>query len=655
MTHDSSELSYAERIDESIRPQDDFFDYTNRKWLAAHPIPDDETRWGAFNVLHDEAQKDVKAICEELQGKEFPDGMLEQQIRDFYVSGMHFDEHKDDNLKIVEQYFAKIDATTNSSDLPRLFGELARIDVRSPWRVMVDADDMDSTKHILRLVQAKLTLPDRDYYLEDSEKMQHFQNEYHKHIEQMYAHFPALASSSEKCWETLWNFEKGLATAMRSHTELRDVHKNYNNTPFSEITKTYSHLDFPAYAQALGWNDTNNISVDQPEFFEYVNSLMTQKSLDEWKTYLKWLFLIEYDGKISEELARLRFDFFGNILSGSTKIVPLWKRVLSALDSAMGEGVGKLYAARHFPEESKRQVLELVEDIRDAYRERIENLDWMSEPTKKTALEKLTNIKVLIGYPDVWRDFSKLRITPKSYLRNALASEEFSTDYWLGKLSEPTSRDDWFMYAQTVNAYNDPNRLVVCFPGAILQAPFFDPQAPYAANIGAIGAVIGHEFTHGFDDQGCQFDPRGNVRTWQTDDERAEFAKRAELIIKQADQFETIPGVYLKGNLIIGESIADLGGLELAHHALLKKFPDPSVAAADSLSVEKLFFISFASTECGDTRAERRRQLALSDPHPIEEFRVNGMLAHCDSFYEAYDVKEGDKLYRAPADRAKIW
>ncbi len=655
MTHESPELNYAQRLDDSIRPQDDFFEYANKKWLAAHPMPGSETRWGAFNVLHDEAQEHVRAICKELQGQEFVDGSLEQQIRDFYFSGMHFDEHKEDNLKIVEQYFAKIDATAELTDLPHLFGELARLDVRSPWRVMIDADDMDSTKHILRLVQAKLTLPDRDYYLDDNEKMQHIREQYHKHVQQMYRHFPALAGSSDKCWDAVWNFEEGLARNMRSQTDLRDVHKNYNNTPFAEITKTYSHLDLTAYAKALGWHDTSNTSVDQPEFFEYVNTLMTQKSLDEWKTYLKWLFLVEYGGKISEELAVLRFDFFGTVLSGTTEIVPLWKRVLSSLDGAMGEGVGKLYAARHFPEGSKRQVLELVEDIRDAYQERIEKLDWMSEPTKKTALEKLTNIKVLIGYPDVWRDFSKLRITPQSYLENALAAEEFSTDYWLGKLAEPTSRDDWFMYPQTVNAYNDPNRLVVCFPGAILQPPFFNPSAPYAANIGAIGAVIGHEFTHGFDDQGCQFDPKGNVRTWQTDDERKEFARRAQLIIQQANEFETIPGVHLKGDLIIGESIADLGGLELAHSALLHKIPDTSEIVADGLSAEKLFFISFASTECGITRPERKRQLALSDPHPIEEFRVNGMLSHCDSFYDAYNVQEGDKLYRAPEQRAKIW
>lgn len=655
MTHNSSELSYAERIDNTIRPQDDFFGYANKKWLATHPIPDSETRWGAFNVLHDEAQKDVRAICEELQRKDFPEGTPEQQIRDFYSSGMRFDDHKDTNYKIIANHLAVIDSLQDASELPRLFGELSRINVRGPWRIIIDADDMDSSKHILRLVQAKLTLPDRDYYLDTSEKMRHIRDEYRKHVQQMYEHFPNLAADKDTCWNAIWDFEEAFAKAMRSRSELRDVQKNYNNTAFSEILKTYAHLDFQSYAKALGWTSTGNISVDQPEFFECVNDLVAKKSLSAWKTYLKWLFLVEYGGKVSEELAGLRFEFFGRVLSGTTEIMPLWKRVLGSLDAAMGEGVGKLYAAKHFPEESKRQVLELVEDIRDVYRNRITTLDWMSDDTKKIALEKLTNIKVLIGYPDAWRDFSGLKVTSDSYLANSLAAEEFSTDYWLGKLSEPTSRDDWFMYPQTVNAYHDPNRLVICFPGAILQSPFFDPQAPYAANIGAIGAVIGHEFTHGFDDQGCQFDPQGNVRVWQTAEERHEFAKRAEIIIKQADHFETIPGVHLKGSLVIGESIADLGGLELAHQALVAKVPDTSIAVADGLSAERLFFISFASTECAVTRTERKRQLALSDPHPIEEFRVNGMLSHCDSFYDTFGVKKGDALYRAPADRAKIW
>lgn len=657
MTKQMTDLTYTYkgRIDENVRPQDDFFAYVNRKWLADHPIPADETRWGQFNVLHDEAQKHVRSICENLQGKTFPAQTLEQQIRDFYDSGLHFDEHKAENRALVDLYFKKIDAAKQTNDLPRLFGELHKLGISSPWRLIIDADDMDSSRHIVRLRQTRLTLPDRDYYLDKGDKMRHIREQYEAHVRAMYGHFPGLAADEDTLWKTVWDFEEGFAQKSRTQSELRDIQKNYNNTSFAKLVSTYPKMDWQAYATALGWKHTNNISVDQPEFMTFLNELMTTKPLDDWKTYLKWIFLVEFGGKISEELALARFEFFGRVLGGATELTPLWKRVISTMNGAMGEGIGKLYAAQHFPEESKQRVLSLVEDVRQAYRERIQTLDWMSEATKETALRKLANIKVLIGYPDEWRDFTHLRITNDSYLANTIAAEEFSNNYWLDKLSKPTSRDDWFMYPQTVNAYHDPNRLVICFPGAILQAPFFSPQAPYAANIGGIGAIIGHEFTHGFDDQGCQFDEEGNVRTWQTDAERQAFAERAKIIIHQADEFEVLPGVHLKGDLVIGESIADLGGLELAHQALRNKIPDTSVEVTEELNAEEVFFISFASSECATTRDERKRQLALSDPHPIETFRVNGMVTHCDSFYDAFGVSPTDQLYRHPENRAHIW
>ncbi len=648
------ELGCAERLDPTIRPQDDFFGYTNAKWLIAHPIPASETRWGAFDVLHDQALKDVRALCEELVGNSLATDELQQQIRDFYQSGLDFDKHQDNNRSLLQKYFARIDAT-KPGELPTLLGELHQHGLGSPWRVMIDADDQDSSKHILHISQPKLTLPDRDYYLEESAKMQTIRDAYRAHTSAMHAEFPTLADTDQDLWRVIWDFEHTLAEHIRTKTELRDVQNNYHNMPFADIVRDYPHCGWAEYAAALGWTDTSNISVDQPEVLTFVDSLLDSKSLDDWKIYLKWLMLVEYGGKISESIARLRFEFFGRVLSGVSELQPLWKRVVSVMDGAIGEGIGKIYAAKHFPEQSKQQVLALVEDIRTAYRQRIEALDWMSEPTKKIALQKLANIKVLIGYPDTWRDFSGLAITSDSYLGNTLTAEEFNTRYWLDKLSQPTSRDDWFMHPQTVNAYHDPNRLVICFPAAILQAPFFSPDAPYAANIGAIGAVIGHEFTHGFDDQGCQFDADGNVRTWQTETERAEFAKRAGIIIQQANQFEVVPGVHLKGDLVIGESIADLGGLELARYAFRMKKSEDTAENADGLSDDEFFFVSFAATECGQTREERKRQLALIDPHPAETFRVNAMLAHCDDFYQTFDVQPTDKLYRAPEDRAKIW
>ncbi len=650
-----STTPYGERLDATVRPQDDFFDYVNSRWLADNPIPASETRWGSFSILHDEALKNMRTIYEELQNQDLEQHSLKQQVRDFYKSGLDFDQQRDEAMSVMREYFQKIDAATDTTELIRVMGELHRVDVSSPWRTIIDADDKDSTAHILRLMQPRLTLPDRDYYLEDNEKMQSIREAYQHHARAMYAHFPELATSEDDFWNTLWTFELSLATINRSRTALRDVQGNYHRVEFTELTDTYKHIDWAVYAKALGWDTRSRISVDQPEVIEHIDTMIAEKSLAEWQTYLKWLFLIRYAGRISEELSQLRFEFFGKVLGGTKEILPLWKRVAATIDGTMGEGAGKLYAEKHFPESSKKQVLDIVEDIRTAYKERIEALDWMTAPTKETAQRKLANIKVLIGYPDEWRDFSALTIKPDAYLRNILAAEELATDYWLGKLLEPTSRNDWFMYPQTVNAYHDPNRLVICFPGAILQPPFFSPSAPYAANVGAIGAVIGHEFTHGFDDQGCQFDESGNVRTWQTNEERKAFADRAQKIIDQADNFEVLPGVHMKGKLVIGESIADLGGLELAHHAFLAKVSDPSEKIEGDLSAEEVFFISFASTECGDSRDERKRELALSDPHPIERFRVNAMLSNCDSFYKTFHVEENDKLYLPPADRAKIW
>jgi predicted metalloendopeptidase len=650
-----STTPYGDRLDTSVRPQDDFFDYVNSKWLAENPIPDSETRWGSFSILHDEAQKNMRAIYEGLQGQDCEPNSLEQQVRDFWKSGLDFDKQKDDAMSIVRDYFKQIDAASDTVELIQMLGTLHRIDVEAPWRTIVDADDKDSSSHILRLVQPHLTLPDRDYYLEENEKMQSIREAYQKHARAMYGHFPELAASEDDFWNVVWAFELSFATVNRSRTALRDVQGNYHRVEFSELTNTYKNIKWNEYAKQVGWDTSSRISVDQPEVLEHVDGLIAEKSLDQWQTYLKWTFLIRHAGRISEELSQLRFEFFGKVLGGTKEILPLWKRVSATIDAAMGEGAGKLYAAKHFPESSKKQVLDIVEDIRAAYKERIEALDWMTAPTKETAQRKLANIKVLIGYPDKWRDFSSLAIKPDSYLQNVLAAEELATDYWLGKLLEPTSRDDWFMYPQTVNAYHDPNRLVICFPGAILQSPFFDPSAPYAANVGSIGAVIGHEFTHGFDDQGCQFDESGNVRTWQTDDERKAFAERAQKIIDQADNFEVLPGVHMKGKLVIGESIADLGGVELAHHAFLAKVKKPSEKLEGNLTSEEVFFISFASTECGDSRDERKRELALSDPHPTERFRVNAVLSNCDSFYEIFDVQEGDQLYLPPAARAKIW
>jgi putative endopeptidase len=634
-------------FDTTLRPQDNFFGYVNNRWLESHPIPESETRWGTFNILRDEAWHAMRTIYEDLGQQKPAQGTIRQQARDFYFTGMHFDELEDAHLKQVADLHRQIDLIHTTSDLARVIGALHAIGINGPWHSYVDSDHDDSSKHIFHFRQSGLTLPSRDYYLDGSDKMRRVRKEYQAHATRVYKHFPGLADTSAAAWKTLMAFETSIATVSRSSADLRDVEKNYHKTTYGDLTKNYPAIDWTAYAASLGWRVSDQITVEQPEFMAFINAAITDRPLGEWKLYLKWRVICQTLSKISSRMADLHFEFFGRVLSGTSEIMPLWKRVVHAAEYTIGEGVGQLYTERHFPEASKQQVLEIVESVRDAYDDRLQNLDWMSEKTKTYARKKLQNIQILIGYPDSWRDFSTLTISRDSYVGNILEGQRHEVAYWLKRLHQPTSRKDWFMTPQTVNAYHDPNRLVICFPAGILQKPFFDSSAPLAINMGGIGTVIGHELTHGFDDQGCMFDASGNVRTWQTKKEREAFTQKAQIIVESADAFEVLPGLNLKGKLVLGESIADLGGLELALHALKKHRPSTEDIQA--------FFVNYAYSECASVREEKLREYTLTDPHPVSEFRVNGILQHIDDFYKAFDIKPGDTLYIPPRERAQIW
>lgn len=633
-------------LNTSVRPQDDFFRYVNSKWLSAHPIPESETRWGTFSVLRDESWKAMKGIYEELQKSEAKPGTIRQQARDFYYTGMHYDELEETHLKELRALLAKVDAVRTTQELSQLIGELHAFDIGGPWYSYVDSDHDDSAKHIFHFRQSGLTLPNRDYYLEDSEKMKKIRKAYAEFIEKVVEQIPELGDATA-FRTTLLEFETAIAKVSRSSADLRDVEANYHKTTLADLKKTYSAIDWDNYAKGLGWHADDKITVEQPEFMEFIDASFANQPIDDWKSYLKWSITRRALSKISTSFSQLQFEFFGKVLSGTKEMMPLWKRVVLMAEQTIGDGTGQLYAEKYFPESSKQQVLDLVEEVRSAYGERIDELDWMSDKTKHYAKKKLANMKVLIGYPDKWRDFSQMTISRESYLANVLAAQKDEVAYWLKRLHEPTSRDEWFMTAQTVNAYHDPNRLVICFPAGILQPPFFDPNASRAVNMGGIGTVIGHELTHGFDDQGCLYDAEGNVRTWQTKEERDAFMKKAQIIVDQADKFEVLPGLCLKGKLVLGESIADLGGLELALHALKS-------SGTDNNSLKE-FFINYAFTECHAVREEKLREFTLTDPHPVSEFRVNGILRHVDEFYDSFDITPEDKLYLSEKERAKIW
>ncbi len=647
---------YAFQLDPKVRPQDDFFSWVNDRWIAEHPIPQDERWIDPFLLLSKKVWGEMHELYEELTIAEVSPNSVAQQVRDLYYTGMNFDSFEAIHLEIIHKWFADIDAVKDKRQMSVMLGRLDRIGVGVLWAGYVAPDNENASRHIFHLAQPGLILPDHTYYLEQTELMQKIRRAYQRHTEKVYRQFPRLAPDAGTLWRTVWEIEHALAEKCRSKADLRDVGKNYNRTDFAGLLRSYPEVDWVAYADSLGWEVRGDLSVNQPEYLAFVQSQLDAQPLEAWKVYLKWRFLVAHYGKVSERFARLRFEFFGIVLNGTPDMLPLWERVARSVDAYFGEAAGHLYVSRHFPETAKLQVRDMVEQIRQAFAERIGQLDWMGQPTKAKALQKLEAITVLVGYPDEWHDYATLTIRRSSYLANILELEQFHTGYFLDKLCEPVSRSEWFMSPQTVNAYNDPSRLVICFPAAMLQPPFYDSGASPAANMGGIGTIIAHEFTHGFDDRGCNFDAQGTVRNWQTGAERREFSQRALTLRQHANCFELLPGLFLKGNMVIGESIADLGGIEIAYQALQRKLGcDPNQIACGNLTVAQAFFIQYALTECGHARPEFVREMAATDYHPSERFRVNGILAHTEPFYQAFGVQSGDALYRRPAQRAHIW
>ncbi len=642
-------MKIEQKLEKSTRPQDDFFTYANGKWLKDNPIPDTESRWGTFHVLREESLENMRDIYQNLQTKKQLNH-IEKQARDFYHTGINFDKFEDRHWSALGLIMDKITAVDEPSSLSNIIGQLHRIGINVPWALHVGTDENDSTKYVAHLYQGGLSLPDRDYYLSDDKEMIKARTKYKDFLKDAYGLYTNIASSKEKFVDTILSFETKIAKIQRSNPELRDIEANFHPIAFKDLQTTYANIDWQQYTDGAHWSNTKNISHDQPEFMQFINESFVEIPIEDWHTYLKWQLLRQYLPVISKKTARIHFEFFGKVINGTKKDQPHWKKVVHCIDQSMGENAGQLYVKDHFPEDSKKTVLQMVDEISSAFAGRIANLDWMSEKTKTYAIKKLNNMEVLVGYPDKWRDFTALKITRNSFVDNLMETGRFNHDFEVSHLGRPNSRDQWHMSPQTVNAYHDPSRLVICFPAGILQAPFFDKHFTAAQNFGGIGMVIGHELTHAFDDQGSQFDADGNVRHWQTVDEKKRFAKRAQIIKQQADNFEPLPGIKLKGDLVIGESIADLGGLEIALQALRDKL-------GDKFSEQDVhdFFANYAFTEAVSTRDQKAREFALTDPHPPSEFRVNSIFQHIDSFYEAFDVKKGDKLYRPPEKRAKIW
>ncbi|RUL88688.1 M13 family metallopeptidase [Tautonia sociabilis] len=644
------DLSHA---DPSVRPQDDLFRHVNGSWLDTAEIPADRAVDGSFYTLRDEAEAHLRAIIERAASADAEPGSEAQKVGDLFASFM--DEQRIEALGLdpIRDELAMVDAIGSKDDFIRALGELGRLGVDGLFGGYVDTDAKQSDRYALNLFQGGLGLPDESYYRDET--FAKVRDAYVDHIARMFE-LAGIAEPRAKA-EQVMELETTLSRHHWDRVRSRDATLTYNKKDLDALAELSPGFDWPRFFDSYGAGGVTEVIVAQPSYFEAMAGLLDEIPLDRWKTWLSWNVLSRFAPYLSAPFVAEDFSFYGTVLTGAEENRPRWKRGVQAVEVALGEAVGKLYVEEHFPPEAKARMRELVANLIEAYRQGISGLDWMGEETKRKALEKLATFNPKIGYPDSWRDYSALEIRPDDLVGNMQRATAFEVDRNLAKLGSPVDRGEWFMTPQTVNAYYNPGMNEIVFPAAILRPPFFNMEADDAVNYGAIGAVIGHEIGHGFDDQGSKYDGAGNMNNWWTDADREEFEARAEKLIEQYNGFSPaqLPDQHVNGALTIGENIGDLGGLTIAHRAYRLSLGGEEPPVIDGLTGDQRFFMGWAQVWRTKYRdAELSRRLA-TDPHSPAEFRCNGVLRNMPEFHEAFGVKEGDALYLPPEERVKIW
>ncbi len=646
-------------FDKSVRPADDFYRYATGGWQKLHPLPAAYSRYGSFDMLQENVNKQVNSILTSLTKKKFKEGTTERKLSDFYKLAMDQDRRNKEGLAPVKPLLDEMEAAKTLDQLHDLQLKYAKIGYGVPFGSYFGADDKNVTRNILCLSQGGLTLGQKDYYLNNDKATSDIRDAYKKHLVRMFKLYGFTdAQASAKAAE-VFRAETELAIASKSNTELRDPQANYNKMSLKEFEDNYPNIPLCQMAEAEGvkLDYIQEMNVGQPAFFTALNSLMALQTADVLRAIMEWDVIQSSASYLTDEIRQANFDFFGKTMSGRKEEYPLWKRATNQVESAMGEALGKMYCERYFPASSKKMMEELVHNLQISLGERIDAQTWMSDSTKKNAHEKLDKFYVKIGYPNKWTDYSKLTIDPsKSYYDNVLATREFAVDKMIAdKAGKPVDRDEWFMTPQTVNAYYNPTTNEICFPAGILQRPFFDPKADAAFNYGAIGVVIGHEMTHGFDDQGRQYDANGNLHDWWTADDAKGFEKRAKLYSDFFDGIEVLPGLHANGKFTLGENLADHGGLQVAFNAFKHATANKPLKTIDGLTPDQRFFIAYAGVWGQNITDQEIRNRVKRDPHSLGEWRVNGALPHIDAWYKAFNVKKGDKMYLPENQRLELW
>lgn len=641
-------------LDTTIVPQQDFFQFATGGWQAANPIPAEFSRYGTFDALGQQNLEQVNSLIKEIAATTHPQGSIEQKIGDLYNLAMDTARRDNEGIRPLQNTLASIQAIQNRNELSKILGGAMEFGL---FALYVDADAMNSSMNILNEYQAGFALGQRDYYVDNDERTVSIRKAYLKHISNIFG--LAGFDHTDEAATTVLRMETRLAKAAKSNVELRDPVANYNKMSVADLQALVPEIDWNVYFAEFGVN-IDSISIGQTGHLQEVGRMLAEEPLEDLKTLFTWQVLHGATSYLSSDFFAESFDFFGRTLTGRQEPMPLWKRATNIVDGSMGEAVGQMYVKKYFPEKNKQRMVDLVKNLQTALGHRIDALEWMSDTTKMRAHEKLETMLIKVGYPDTWRDYTALDIDPAiSYYENLMRSAKFEQDYSLSYLGKPVDRMKWYMTPQTVNAYYNPATNEICFPAGILQYPFFDMSADDAFNYGAIGVVIGHEMTHGFDDQGCQFDKDGNLNNWWTADDKARFDARTDVMRKYFNGIEVAPGLHANGSFTLGENIADHGGLQISFQALSEKMAsenaDPFASDGDTYTPAQRFFLAYANVWACNIRDEEIVHRTKSDPHSLGRWRVNGALPHIGAWYDAWNVTPESPMYVAPNERVSIW
>ncbi|MEY2565423.1 MAG: putative endopeptidase [Verrucomicrobiota bacterium] len=655
-----------QNMDTSVKPADDFYLFANGGWVKRNPIPPEFSRWASFNELAEKNNDALHEIAERAAGMATADPKKPkttkapaadvQKVGDFYASGMNEQAVEADRVKPLQEEVRRIDAMKDRKDVLKEIARLHTMGVTAFFGFTSGQDDKDSTRVIAQAYQGGLGMPDRDYYTKEDDASKKLRDQYVEHVTKMLVLAGEPEAQAAENARKIMALETALAKPARTRVELRDPQKNYNKMKPADLQKLTPDWNWADYFKEIKLTAPGDINVGQPDFFKGANEVFKTVSVDDWKTYLRWHLLHEYAGTLSNDFVNENFRFFEATLRGTKQIKPRWKRVVIKTDEELGESLGKLYVADHFPPEAKARALEMVNNIREALADRIKTLDWMDEPTKQEALKKLAAFTVKIGYPDKWRDYSNLKIDRGSFAANVMRGDMFEVERRQRKIGKPVDRSEWGITPPTVNAYYNPNMNEIVFPAGIMQPPFFDPKADDAVNYGGMGAVIGHEMTHGFDDQGRQFDAVGNLRDWWSKASADEYDKRRKVVVAQYSAAEPLPGQHINGELTQGENIADIGGVKIAFmafkKAMAKKGPQPAI---DGFTPEQRFFLGYAQIWRNTQRDEDLKLRLNTDPHSPGRFRTIIPLSNFEEFQKAFNIPDGSTMVRTVDQRVNIW